>query len=121
MCSWDLPDMSTRPQARAYISGKSLLPMLHMYITSTHMYICTSSDTDPSSIVVCCTILLGILTCGTSVLFWWLYKKCCGSKERYNVEGTYLCTYLSTCTSSYVYVSMSPDFENRPSYMHIRR
>ena len=37
-------------------------------------------------------IVLGILTCGTSVLLWWLYKECCGSKEKYNVEGNYVHT-----------------------------
>ena len=49
-------------------------------------------DEEKSNIIVCSTILLGIFTCGTSVLLWWLYKKCCSSKEKYDVEGT-LCTY----------------------------
>ena len=43
-------------------------------------------------------ILLGILTCGTSVLLWWLYKsitKCLG-KEKYDVEGTYTITCIFT-------------------------
>ena len=39
-------------------------------------------------------IVLGILTCGTSVLLWWLYKACCGSKEKYNVEGKYVHVYI---------------------------
>ena len=81
---------------------------IHAYLVllCLRTYVCTSSDNDPSSVIVCCTILLGILTCGTSVLFWCLYKKCCGRKENYNVEGAFVCTYIpiSTCTSSYTYV-----------------
>ena len=56
-------------------------------------------DEEKSNIIILCsTILLGILTCGTSVLLWWLYKKFCSSKEKYDVEGT--CNMLYT--SSYI-------------------
>ena len=59
------------------------------------------TDGEKSNIILCSTILLGILTCGTSVLLWWLYKKCCSSKEKYDVEGTY--NMLYTCSYIDVY------------------
>ena len=43
-------------------------------------------------------IVLGVLTCGTSVLMWLLFKGCCTSKEKYNVKGKY--------TNMYAYVRM---------------
>ena len=39
--------------------------------------------------------VLGIYTCGTSVLLWWSYKgiaECCSSKKKYSCEGTYTWT-----------------------------
>ena len=35
-------------------------------------------------------IVLGIFTCGTSVLLWWLYKNLAEftGKDKYDVEGT---------------------------------
>ena len=47
-------------------------------------------------------IVLGILTCGTAVLLWWLYKECCGSKEKYVVEGKY--TFVRTYSNYCMYV-----------------
>ena len=43
-------------------------------------------------------IVLGILTCGTSVLLWWIYKtisKCDNNKKKYNLKGMYVCRYLT--------------------------
>ena len=42
-------------------------------------------------------IVLGIYTCGTSVLLWWLYKgitKCCSNNKKISLEGTYLHKYV---------------------------
>ena len=39
--------------------------------------------------------VLGIYTCSTSVLLWWMYKgitEYCSSKKKYRFEGTY-CMY----------------------------
>ena len=103
---------------RTYVQEISVC--IHTYIVLLYlcMYVCTSSDNDSSSIIVCCTILLGILTCGTSALFWCLYKKCCGRKENYNVEGTFI-QYIPTYLLIHLAVCMSPDFESRPSYMYV--
>ena len=63
----------------------SYIPMSRRYQCNSAC--CSTLDNEPSIIVVCSTIILGILTCGTSVLFWLSYKKCCGRKK-YDVEGT---------------------------------
>ena len=50
------------------------------------------------SIINISIIVLGILTCGTSVLLWWIYKgisECGDSKKKYNLEGTYIATYVA--------------------------
>ena len=43
-------------------------------------------------------IVLGILTCGTSVLLWWIYRgisECGNSKKNYDLKGaTYIVTLL---------------------------
>ena len=52
----------------------------------------SDEDKSKSNIMVYSTILLGILTCGTAVLLWWLYKEYFSSKDKYDVEGTYVCT-----------------------------
>ena len=43
-------------------------------------------------------IVLGILTCGTSVLLWWIYRRiseCGNSKKNYDLKGaTYIVTLL---------------------------
>ena len=60
----------------------------------------------------CCRILnisiivLGILTCGTSVLLWWLSKgvtecMCGNNKKKYSLKGTvrtYKCIAIYLCT-----------------------
>ena len=40
-----------------------------------------------------CIIVLGVSTLGTSVLLWWMYKYFSG-KDKYNVEGMYVCMYV---------------------------
>jgi len=44
------------------------------------------------------SIILGILTCGTSVLLWWLYSgiitKSLSSKNEYDVKGTIICAHM---------------------------
>ena len=50
------------------------------------------------SIITISIIVLGILTCGTSVLLWWIYKvisECGNNKKKYNLEGTYVATYVA--------------------------
>ena len=45
-------------------------------------------------------IVLGILTCGTSVLLWYLYKgigRCGNNKKKYSLKGMYVCIYFSMC------------------------
>ena len=54
---------------------------------------CIPLDKDKSKIFLYSTTLLGIFTCGTSLLLWLLYKECCGSKDKYDVEGTYVYVY----------------------------
>ena len=56
------------------------------------MYVHTFSEKDKTAHYS--IIVLGILTCGTSVILWWLYKEFCGSKEKYKVEGKYVHTYI---------------------------
>ena len=55
-------------------------------------------------IVHVCSIILGILTCGTSILLWWLcsgiINKCLSSKNEYDVKGTIICVHMHC---SYVY------------------
>jgi len=57
--------------------------------------VCALSDEDKYGRIVHITIIvLGILTCGTSVLLWWLYsgltKHCC----KQDSEGIYMHTYV---------------------------
>ena len=50
-------------------------------------------------------IVLGILTCGTSVLLWWLVSKGVSergnSKTKYNLKGT-----VHTCIYTFMYISL---------------
>ena len=64
-----------------------------MYVRMYCVYISTVYllDGDKSKVFIYSTTLLGILTCGTSLLLWWLYKECFSSKDKYDVEGTYMC------------------------------
>ena len=58
-----------------------------------------SDDNKYYRIVHASIIVLGVFTCGTSVLLWWLYKSLvvCSNKDKYDVEGNYI--YVHT----YVY------------------
>ena len=68
-----------------YVANSTIVFEISMYI-----YFSEKDKTAHYSIIV-----LGILTCGTSVLLWWLYKECCGSKAKYNVKGMYI---VRVCT-----------------------
>ena len=78
-----------------------------MYVQYVHHYILLCMSTvhllgeDKSKLVIYSTTLLGILTCGTSVLLWWLYKTCFSSKDKYDVKGTYV-----DVANTYIYVRM---------------
>ena len=60
------------------------------YTVCTYMYLL---DEDKSKMFVYSTTLIAIFTCGTSVLLWWLYKEFFMSKDKYDVEGRYMCRY----------------------------
>ena len=51
-----------------------------------------SDDNKYYRIVHASIIVLGVFTCGTSVLLWYLYKNLvvCGNKDKYDVEGNYI-------------------------------
>ena len=80
--------------------ARALLRLVYTYIC---IYVCAYvrtcyigifSDEDKSyKTVQYFIILLGVLTCGTSVLLWWMFKECRNNKEKYNVKGiyTYIC------------------------------
>ena len=58
-----------------------------------------------------CINVLGVSTLGTSVLLWWMYKYFSG-KDKYDVEGTYVCMLthvvcvLHVCMCEYTYVTV---------------
>ena len=67
----------------------------HIYIC---MYVCLFNKDREYRIAHATVIVLGILTCGTSVLLWYLYKGisgCCNSKKKYSLKGTYV--YILVC------------------------
>ena len=55
------------------------------------MYVRTYVFSD-NRVVHASIIVLGVFTCGTSVLLWWLYKTLvvCSNKDKYDVEGNYI-------------------------------
>ena len=59
---------------------------IFMYV---RMYIFSDKD-EYYRIVHASIIVLGIFTCSTSVLLWWLYKNLaeCTGRDKYDVEGT---------------------------------
>ena len=71
--------------------------------THTHMYICMHAffnvDKDQEYRITHATIIvLGILTCGTSVLLWYLHKGiggCGNNKKKYSLKGKYV--YILVC------------------------
>ena len=71
-----------------------ILCYVHAQQRDTYQYTYVHTFTEDDKTAHYSIIVLGILTCGTSVLLWWLYKACCGSKEKYDVEGEYMCTYI---------------------------
>ena len=54
---------------------------------------CMYFSDDYCKIINVSIFVLGIYTCGISVLLWWMYKGIteCGVSSS---EGTYLCTYI---------------------------
>ena len=75
---------------RTYVENVSCM-YVRMYVATYYcVYISTVYllDGDKSKVFIYSTTLLGILTCGTSLLLWWLYKECFSSKDKYDVEGT---------------------------------
>ena len=79
------------------------MPICIAYVASyvVHSYVSMSSFIDKDkccSIINISIIVLGILTCGTSVLLWWIYKRiseCGDSKKKYDLGGTYIATYVA--------------------------
>ena len=94
-----------------YIDGKdhaSSCIYMHTYVaTYVCIYVCAyvqwyehamcidifSEENKSYKTVQYSIIVLGVLTCGTSVLLWRLFKECRSSKEKHNVKGKY--TYVS--------------------------
>ena len=90
-----------------YVHNYTACMYLHLcgYILHTTSYVIKISavytwymytyllDEDKSKVFVYSTTLIAIFTCGTSVLLWWLYKECFRSKDKYDVEGRYMCRY----------------------------
>ena len=61
-----------------------------------HSYMSSLDKDECYRITSVSIIVLGILTCGTSVLLWWIYKrlsKCGNSKNKYSLKGIY--TYVT--------------------------
>ena len=82
------------------------------------MYICLFNKDREYRIAHTTVIVLGILTCGTSVLLWYLYKGisgCCNNKRKYSLKGTYVCIYFSVCYFLCVPSILSCDKANRLS------
>ena len=49
--------------------------------------------------------VLGIYTCGTSVLLWWLYKgiaEICGTRKKHSFDGMCVHTYYVCIVHTYV-------------------
>ena len=62
----------------------------------TFIYVSSLDKDECYRITSASIIVLGILTCGTSVLLWWIYKrisKCGNSKNKYSLKGIY--TYVT--------------------------
>ena len=83
---------------------------VHMYIHVIHMCVLFLLEGE-DKMSHYCIIVLGVSTLGTSVLLWWMYKHFSG-KDKYNVEGTYICVhmlrvyYMCVCANMYMYVCM---------------
>ena len=77
-------------------------------------------DEDKSKVFVYSTTLIAIFTCGTSVLLWWLYKECFRSKDKYDVEGRYMCRYeMSSLRTDCYFISYVILIQVQYPLMHI--
>ena len=80
---------------------------VHVFICTYMLHMCVLFSLEgEDKMSHYCIIVLGVSTLGTSVLLWWLYKYFSG-KDKYNVEGMYVCihmlrVYVPICICMYV-------------------
>ena len=76
--------------------------------TYVRMFICLFYFLDKYCKITNVSIfVLGIYTCGTSVLLWWLYKgiaEICGTRKKHSLEGTYVRAYILCVYCTYVHM-----------------